>query len=78
MRSKILELIGGLPEYRGPLLAHTSATLDRGQFLIENVTFESLPGITVAANLYLPKTAGTHPAILNPMGHWEQGKMAHN
>jgi dienelactone hydrolase len=76
VRSKILELIGGLPDYRGPLNAKTTKTLDRGGYVIENVIFESWPQFYVSGNLYRPKSAGKHPAVLIAMGHWEQGKPA--
>ena len=76
VRAKVLELIGGLPDYRGPLNASVTRTLDRGDFVIENVTFESFPSFVITANLYRPKKAGRHPAVLIPMGHWEQGKLA--
>src|SRR5688500_2733842 len=76
VRAKVLELIGGLPDYRGPLKPSVTRTLDRGDFVIENVTFESFPSFVITANLYRPKKAGRHPAVLIPMGHWEQGKLA--
>lgn len=76
-REKILQLIGGLPDYAGPLKAQThGAALDGGDYTIERVTFESLPDFLVTANLFLPKKAGKHPAILFPLGHWDQGKPA--
>lgn len=76
-REKILQLIGGLPDYTGPLNAQThGAALDGGEFTIERVTFESLPNFLVTANVFLPKKAGKHPAILFPLGHWDQGKSA--
>lgn len=76
VRSKILEIIGGLPDYSGPLNARVTGRIDAGQYTIEKIVFESLPRYWVAANAYAPKSAGPHPAILIPMGHWEQGKAA--
>lgn len=75
-REKILQLIGGLPNYKGPLNAKTVKTLDRGPFRIELVHFESLPNYIVSANLYLPKAPGKHPAVLYSAGHWDGGKIA--
>ncbi len=75
-REKILKLIGGLPNYKGPLNAKTTKTLDRGPFRIELVHFESLPNYIVSANLYVPKAPGKHPAILYSAGHWDGGKIA--
>src|SRR5438034_7010370 len=43
VRSKVLELIGGLPDYAGPLNARVTGKIDGPGFVIENVIFESLP-----------------------------------
>lgn len=74
VRGKILELLGGLPNYDGPLNARVTGRIDRPRYTIEKVLFESLPQFYVSANLYLPKETGKHPGVLRPMGHWEQGK----
>jgi hypothetical protein len=76
VRKKILDLIGGLPDYTGPLNARVAGKVERPKYTIENVMFESLPQIWVTANLYLPKSPGKHPGILHPMGHWHEGKYA--
>jgi len=74
VRAKILELLGGLPNYDGPLNARVTGRIERPRYTIEKVIFESLPQFYVAANLYLPKEGGKHPGVLRPMGHWEEGK----
>ena len=76
VRAKILSLIGGLPDYKGPLNAKITGTLQRPGYVIEKVLFESLPNYWVTANLYRPERAGKHPAVLMSMGHWETGKAA--
>jgi hypothetical protein len=76
VRAKLLELLGGLPDYNGPLNARTTGRIERPRYAIEKVVFESLPEFYVTANLYLPREGGKHPAVLIPMGHWEQGKLA--
>ncbi len=75
VHAKILELLGGLPNYNGPLNARVTGKIERPSYTIEKLIFESLPQFYVAANLYLPKESGKHPGILRPMGHWEQGKV---
>lgn len=74
VRAKILELIGGLPDYDGPLNARTVSRIDADGYTIEKVVFESLPRYFVTGNLYLPKKPGTYPGVLFPLGHWDQGK----
>lgn len=76
VRDRILSLIGGLPEYRGPLNARVTKTTRRDGFVIDHVLFESLPQYYVTANLYRPESPGRHPAILMSMGHWDSGKAA--
>lgn len=49
--------------------------VDRPEYTVERVYFESLPGFYVTGSLYRPKNAkGKLPAILNPHGHWNQGR----
>ncbi len=38
--------------------------------------FESLPGLFITANLYRPDRQGRYPAVLFPLGHWDEGKVA--
>ncbi|MGH9429660.1 MAG: acetylxylan esterase, partial [Terriglobia bacterium] len=59
-----------LPE-RTPLKARITGTLFRPGFRIEKVVFQSLPGLYVTGNFYLPsKAAGPLPTILYVCGHW--------
>jgi dienelactone hydrolase len=76
VRRKILHLLGGLPEYRGPLNPKVTRVIERGGYSIENIIFESLPNYFVTANLYRPLREGKHPAVLMSMGHWDGGKVA--
>ncbi len=66
----------GLPfPEKTPLNAKTVRVLDRKTYRIENVLFESQPGIPVTANLYVPQDGpGPWPGILVPCGHSENGK----
>jgi hypothetical protein len=76
VRAKILELIGGLPDYDGPLNARVTGRIEKNRYVIEKVIFESLPQSFVTANLYRPRAQGKYPAVLFPLGHWEMGKVA--
>jgi dienelactone hydrolase len=51
-------------------------TLDRGDYVIEKLTYETFPDCPVAAHVYRPaKVEGKLPTILFPPGHsWAQGK----
>ncbi|HTS67196.1 MAG TPA: acetylxylan esterase [Candidatus Acidoferrales bacterium] len=75
-RRHMLSYVGGLPE-RTPLNPRIVGTLDRGDYRVEKVLFESRPTFYVTANLYLPKNGKPpYPAILFPLGH-ETGAKAH-
>ena len=77
VRAKVLEMIGGLPQYSGPLNAKVTGTLKADGYTIEKVIFESLPRYFITANLYRPAGAAADrkaPGILFPLGHWDEGK----
>jgi len=60
---------------RTPLRAVVHGRVDPGDYTIEKVYFESLPGFFVTGNLYRPKgRSGRMPGILCPHGHWDQGR----
>src|SRR5215467_3375153 len=69
VRERMWSYLGGQPE-RTPLNARVVGALDRGDYRIEKIIFESRPAFYVTANVYLPKTgAPPYPAILYPLGH---------
>ncbi|MHB1033975.1 MAG: acetylxylan esterase [Pirellulales bacterium] len=61
-----------LPE-KLPLNVTYGGQLDRGDYLVKRVYWQTWPGVYASGYLYLPKTPGKHPAILNPHGHWANG-----
>src|SRR5499426_245985 len=75
-RAEVVELIGGLPDYDGPLNARVTGRVSGDSIVIEKVIFESLPGLFITANLYKPNQPGRYPAVLFPLGHWDEGKVA--
>lgn len=55
---------------RTPLEVTVTGTLDRGDYVVEKLHFQSVPGAYVAGNLYRPaQVTGRLPAVLYLCGH---------
>jgi dienelactone hydrolase len=60
---------------RTPLEAVVHGKVDREEYTVERVLFQSQPGHFVTGSLYRPKgKAGKLPAVLCPHGHWPNGR----
>jgi hypothetical protein len=72
LREDILKGIHLFPlPKRTPLNAVISTKRVHGDYTVENVYFESIPGFYVCGNLYRPlDNSRKHPAILCPHGHF--------
>src|SRR5450755_3288725 len=76
LRQKLLAMLGGLPALKTPLNPRITGRIQMEGFHIEKLIFESLPGIYVAALVYVPDGDSTrHPAVLVPSGHSANGKV---
>ncbi len=74
VRSKVWKLVGGQFD-KTPLKPQIVGTIDRSDYRIEKVIFESRPEVFVTANLYIPKKhKPPHPGIIVPLGHSTNGK----
>lgn len=60
-----------------PLKAVVHGKIDRGDYSVENVYFESAPGFFVTGNLYRPANVrGNAPAVMFAHGHWEHARLS--
>ncbi len=74
VRERFVEALGGFPE-RTPLDARITRTLERGEYRVEMLVYESLPGFRVTANVYVPRRQDPpFPAVLGVAGHSDNGK----
>ena len=65
-----------LLKHDAPLNAKVFGKVEFDSFVVEKVIFQSLPGFYVTGNLYRPKDISKkYPAVLNPHGHWEHGRV---
>jgi dienelactone hydrolase len=63
-----------MPE-KTPLNVVIHGRIEREDYTVEKVMFESLPGHFVTGNLYLPKHfTGKIPAVVSAHGHWPNGR----
>lgn len=77
VRRQLLVTLGLWPmPSRAPLNAMVYGRIERDEYTVEKVCFESFPGFYVTGNLYRPKAAATgkRPGVLCPHGHWEDGR----
>jgi hypothetical protein len=65
VHARILEALGGLPSYNGPLHAKVTGSIQADGYVIEKV---------MTANLYRPTRPGRYPAVLLQSGHTQEGK----
>ncbi len=75
MRDKIAISFGPQPE-KTDLNARVTGVVERDQYRIEKVIFDSRPNFPVTANLYLPKRTGKVPGVIGTCGHSANGKAA--
>src|ERR1043166_1404784 len=79
MREHILVSCGLWPAPgKTPLKPKIFGKIDRDGYSVEKVAIQTLPGFYLAGNLYRPlgKGAGPFPGVLNPHGHWKEGRFA--
>lgn len=76
LHAKMIEAMGGLPE-KAPLNARTVSVIRKQGYRVEKVIFESMPGLCVTANLFVPDGVTAErpaPAVVMSCGHGEDGK----
>lgn len=78
IRDRVLLASGLYPmPTKTPLNAVVHGRIERDDYTIDRVFFESFPGHYVTGSLYLPKTKpkdGKMPGVICPHGHWPNGR----
>src|SRR4051812_18712343 len=66
LRRQLMEMLGlGSAPARTPMQARITGTLEKEKFRIEKLVFQSLPGLYVTGNFYVPREkSGPLPTIL--------------
>ncbi len=78
VRRRILVATGLWPmPAKTPLNPVIHGKIDRGDYTIEKVYFESAPGLFVTGNLYRPKNIqGKAPGVMFAHGHWKDARLS--
>jgi hypothetical protein len=58
-----------------PFHAQETGTVKMEGYTIKNLYFQTLPGVFITANLYIPDGNGPFPAIINLHGHIKDGRL---
>lgn len=76
VRLKLQQMLG--PAFaKCPLAPRRTAVLERGEYRIENVLFQSRPEFWVPANVYVPANSpGPFPAVAIQRGHFDAERMS--
>ncbi|MFC1558449.1 alpha/beta hydrolase family protein [candidate division KSB1 bacterium] len=73
VRDKLMELVGPFPE-KTPLNPKITGVLQRDGYRVEKIVYESMPNFYVTGCLFIPdKIDGKAPAVLNVIGHSQEG-----
>jgi hypothetical protein len=74
LKQKIISETGAIPNQHLPLnLNETHNEIMHG-YTIKNISFQTRPGISATANLYVPDLKGKLPAVIVMMGHSFNGR----
>ena len=75
LRENLVDSWGEFPKQHCPLQPRKLGTIDRGDYTIEKIIFQTRPGIWMTSNAYVPKKRqGKLPAVLCVHGHWSRAK----
>ena len=74
-----MKMINGLSDYteKCPLEPKVYDLMDCGDFTVEKLMIQSMPGYYCTGNIFRPKNKkGPFPVIINPHGHWPDGRLS--
>src|SRR4051794_32540508 len=81
LRKQILSAAGLMPLFpKNDLHPQIFGRIENGDYSIEKVLLETLPGFYLGGNLYRPLRPAPpdgFPAVLSPHGHWNYGRLEH-
>lgn len=76
LRENIIHSSGMQVDHSIPLDMKVTGTVQMDGYGIQNIYFQTLPGMYATANLFIPEGEGPFPAVVSMHGHWPEGKLA--
>jgi hypothetical protein len=73
--NEIIKKTGAVIDHQLPINYKKTGSVNMKGYRVENITFQTLPGVYTTANLYIPDGEGPFPAVINMLGHWQKGKI---
>ena len=74
LRANLLRSWGGFPKEPCDLEPRIVGTIQRDGYRIEKLLLQTMPGVQMTANAYVPDGDGKRAAVLSVHGHWRQAK----
>lgn len=74
LRSNLLRSWGGFPKEHCDLEPRVVGTLKRDGYRVEKLLLQTMPGVQMTANAYVPEGEGKRAAVLCVHGHWRLAK----
>lgn len=74
LRQNLIDAWGGFPNQKCPLDPVIHGTMQQDGYRVERLTLQTMPGIRMTANAYVPDKPGKLPAVLCVHGHWRLAK----
>jgi len=75
LKAEIVNNTGLDENHSLPLDIRKKSTIQMDGYRVENITFQTRPGIYATANLFVPDGNGPFPGVINMIGHWQKGKI---
>ena len=78
LRENIIKKSGVQVDHHLDLDLRVTKTIKQKGYTIQNLYFQTRPGMYATANLFIPDGDGPFPGVVNMHGHWSEGKLAEN
>lgn len=75
LREEVIKKAGVMTDHKLPLNIKETGSVKMKNYVIKNITFQTLPGVYATANLFIPDGQGPFPGVLYMLGHWVKGKI---